>query len=63
MRSHILPFLAPRSAIGSPRCFSLAGQTTLRKLYGLVDVLVTNDSGPRSFCLADNDPYGGAFRP
>jgi ADP-heptose:LPS heptosyltransferase len=38
--------------IGSPRCFSLAGQTTLRQLmvlYGLADVLVTNDSGPAHF--------------
>jgi ADP-heptose:LPS heptosyltransferase len=38
--------------IGSPRCFSLAGQTTLRQLmvlYGLADVMVTNDSGPAHF--------------
>jgi ADP-heptose:LPS heptosyltransferase len=38
--------------IGSPRCFSLAGQTTLRQLmvlYGLAEVLVTNDSGPAHF--------------
>lgn len=38
--------------IGSPRCFSLAGKTTLRELmvlYGLADVLVTNDSGPAHF--------------
>ena len=37
---------------GSPRCFSLAGETTLRQLlvlYGLADVLVTNDSGPAHF--------------
>lgn len=38
--------------IGSSRCFSLAGKTTLRQLlvlYGLADVLVTNDSGPAHF--------------
>ena len=39
-------------SIGSPRCFSVAGQTTLRELmvlYTLSDVLVTNDSGPAHF--------------
>ena len=39
-------------SVGSPRCFSLAGRTTLRQLmalYGLADVLVTNDSGPAHF--------------
>ena len=38
--------------IGDPRCFLLAGRTTLRELivlYGLADVLVTNDSGPAHF--------------
>ena len=38
--------------VGSARCFSLAGETTLRQLlvlYGLADVLVTNDSGPAHF--------------
>lgn len=38
--------------VGSARCFSLAGKTTLRQLlvlYGLADVLVTNDSGPAHF--------------
>ena len=38
--------------VASPRCFSLAGETTLRQLlvlYGLADVLVTNDSGPAHF--------------
>jgi ADP-heptose:LPS heptosyltransferase len=38
--------------VWSPRCFSLAGQTTLRQLmvlYGLADVLMTNDSGPAHF--------------
>lgn len=40
------------SQVGSPRCFSLAGETTLRQLlvlYTLADVLVTNDSGPAHF--------------
>src|SRR5205085_11574821 len=39
-------------AVDSPRCASLAGKTTLRQvlvLYGLADVLVTNDSGPAHF--------------
>lgn len=39
-------------AVQSPRCFSLAGKTTLRQLlitYQLAEVLVTNDSGPAHF--------------
>jgi ADP-heptose:LPS heptosyltransferase len=38
--------------IGSDRCVSLAGKTTLRSLlvaYHLADLLVTNDSGPAHF--------------
>ena len=38
--------------VGSPRCVSLAGKTTLRQLmvlYTLAKVLVTNDSGPAHF--------------
>ena len=38
--------------VGSPRCFNLAGRTSLRDLLGvycLADVLVTNDSGPAHF--------------
>jgi ADP-heptose:LPS heptosyltransferase len=38
--------------IGSGRCFSLAGKTTLENLltmYGLAEVLLTNDSGPSHF--------------
>jgi len=38
--------------VGSERCVSLAGKTSLRQLlvlYGLADVLVTNDSGPAHF--------------
>jgi ADP-heptose:LPS heptosyltransferase len=40
------------AAVGSDRCFSMAGKTTLRQLlvlYCLADVLVTNDSGPAHF--------------
>jgi len=38
--------------VGSERCVSFAGRTTLRQLlvlYTLADVLVTNDSGPAHF--------------
>jgi ADP-heptose:LPS heptosyltransferase len=38
--------------IGSRRCFSVAGKTSLRQLlvlYTLADLLVTNDSGPAHF--------------
>ncbi|MDR2462630.1 MAG: glycosyltransferase family 9 protein [Verrucomicrobiales bacterium] len=38
--------------IGSDRVFCLAGKTTLRQLliiYGLAEILVTNDSGPAHF--------------
>src|SRR5436190_23228944 len=38
--------------VNSPRCASLAGKTTLRQvlvLYGLAEILVTNDSGPAHF--------------
>jgi ADP-heptose:LPS heptosyltransferase len=40
------------AAVASPRCFSMAGKTTLGQLlalYCLADVLVTNDSGPAHF--------------
>jgi ADP-heptose:LPS heptosyltransferase len=39
-------------AVGSPRSLCLAGKTTLRQLlvlFGLAEVLVTNDSGPAHF--------------
>ena len=39
-------------AVGSQRCFSMTGKTTLRQvmmLYCLADALVTNDSGPAHF--------------
>jgi ADP-heptose:LPS heptosyltransferase len=38
--------------IGSPRCASFAGTTTLRQLlvlYGLSELMVTNDSGPAHY--------------
>jgi ADP-heptose:LPS heptosyltransferase len=38
--------------VGSPRCFSLAGKTTLSQLlvlYALSELLITNDSGPAHF--------------
>jgi ADP-heptose:LPS heptosyltransferase len=40
------------SEVGSTRCISLAGKTTMRQLlvlFTLADVLVTNDSGPAHF--------------
>ena len=44
---------------GAWRCLSLVGRTTLRQLlvlYGLAEVLVTNDSGPAHFAaLTDID--------
>jgi len=51
------PEEAPRvaeiaGAVGSSRCVCLAGRTTLRQLlvvFGLAEVLVTNDSGPAHF--------------
>jgi len=46
------PIEAMVREIGSPRCFSLAGKTTLRQLlvlYTLSELLITNDSGPAHF--------------
>jgi ADP-heptose:LPS heptosyltransferase len=47
------PKIAPLVAeIASPRCFNLAGKTTMRQLlivYSLAEILVTNDSGPAHF--------------
>jgi ADP-heptose:LPS heptosyltransferase len=39
-------------SVGSPRCLCLAGRTSLRQLlvlFGMAEVLVTNDSGPAHF--------------
>jgi ADP-heptose:LPS heptosyltransferase len=47
------------AAVGSKRCLNLVGRTTLRQLlvlYGLAEILVTNDSGPAHFAaLTDID--------
>src|ERR1700739_4162636 len=46
------PIEAMVQEIGSPRCFSLAGKTTLRQLlvlYPTSVLLITNDSGPAHF--------------
>jgi ADP-heptose:LPS heptosyltransferase len=46
------PIEAMVEQIGSPRCISLAGKTTLRQLlvlYTLSELLITNDSGPAHF--------------
>ena len=60
-QAHIVLTGAPNEAgpagevarqIGSPRCISLAGRTTLRNLmvlYTLSELLITNDSGPAHF--------------
>jgi len=43
---------AVAAQVNSPRCFSVAGKTTLRQLmvlYTLSEVLITNDSGPAHF--------------
>jgi ADP-heptose:LPS heptosyltransferase len=51
------PVAALVGQIGSERCFSIAGKTTLRQLmivYMLAEVLVTNDSGPAHFATLAN---------
>ncbi|GMR17377.1 MAG: lipopolysaccharide heptosyltransferase II [Gammaproteobacteria bacterium] len=38
--------------VGSPRCFSMGGKTSLRQLfvlYGIAEIMVTNDSGPAHY--------------
>jgi ADP-heptose:LPS heptosyltransferase len=52
--------------VGSPRCHCLAGKTTLRQLlviYGLADVLVTNDSGPAHFASTTTIDVVSLFGP
>ena len=52
--------------IGSQRCFSIAGKTTLRQLmviYMLAEVLVTNDSGPAHFATLTNVDVVTLFGP
>jgi ADP-heptose:LPS heptosyltransferase len=46
------PIEALVAAVNHPRCFSLAGKTSMRELivlFTLADLLVTNDSGPAHF--------------
>ncbi len=46
------PIASAAREVGSPRCFSVAGKTTLRQLmvlYTLSELLITNDSGPAHF--------------
>jgi ADP-heptose:LPS heptosyltransferase len=52
--------------VGSPRAVSLAGRTTLRQLlvlFGLAEVLVTNDSGPAHFAALTGIEVVALFGP
>ena len=54
------------AAVDSARCFSMAGETTMRQLlvlYCLADVLVTNDSGPMHVEAALDVPVLAIFGP
>jgi ADP-heptose:LPS heptosyltransferase len=57
--SEAAPIDALVRSVNHPRCFSVAGRTTMRQLlvlYTLADVLVSNDSGPGHFAaLTDID--------
>jgi ADP-heptose:LPS heptosyltransferase len=65
------PEEAPRIAeiaasVGSPRSVCLAGRTTLRQLlvlFGLAEVLVTNDSGPAHFAALTSIDVVALFGP
>jgi ADP-heptose:LPS heptosyltransferase len=65
------PEEAPRIAeiaasAGSPRCACIAGKTTLRQLlvlFGLSEVLVTNDSGPAHFAALTTVDVVALFGP
>ena len=53
-------------AIGSERAFSVAGRTSLQQLlvlYGLADLLVSNDSGPVHFAALTPVPVVALFGP
>jgi ADP-heptose:LPS heptosyltransferase len=53
-------------AIGPERAFSVAGRTSLRQLlvlYGLADLLVSNDSGPVHFAALTPVPVVALFGP
>jgi ADP-heptose:LPS heptosyltransferase len=52
--------------LGAERCVSLAGETTLRELlvlYGLAEILVTNDSGPAHFAALTDLQVAVLFGP
>ncbi len=52
--------------IGSPRCLCLAGRTTLRQilvLYGMAELLITNDSGPAHFAVLTGIDVATLFGP
>ena len=54
------------AGIGAPRCACLAGKTTLRQLlvlFGLAEVLVTNDSGPAHFAALTGADVVALFGP
>jgi ADP-heptose:LPS heptosyltransferase len=53
-------------SVDSPRCVCLAGRTTLRQLlvvFGLSEVLVTNDSGPAHFAALTSIDVVALFGP
>jgi ADP-heptose:LPS heptosyltransferase len=53
-------------SVDSPRCVCLAGRTTLRQLlvlFGLSEVLVTNDSGPAHFAALTGIDVVSLFGP
>lgn len=54
------------ASVGSPRSLCLAGRTTLRQLlvlFGLAEVLVTNDSGPAHFAALTTIDVVALFGP
>ena len=65
------PEEAPRiealaAGVGAPRCACVAGRTTLRQLvvlFGLAEVLVTNDSGPAHFAALTGADVVALFGP
>jgi len=60
------PRIAEIAALGSPRSVCLAGRTTLRQLlvlFGLAEVLVTNDSGPAHFAALTSIDVVALFGP
>ncbi|MCX5658504.1 MAG: glycosyltransferase family 9 protein [Planctomycetota bacterium] len=60
------PVNALAKSINHPRCLSIAGLTSLRQLlvlYGLAEVLVTNDSGPAHFAAITEIDVVSLFGP